>query len=610
MSSLLTILRTPVLRLLRGQVGPATPPEDAPQIIAAAQLPPEIATAIQQVIKRARLKKHERQDVARELVSHFQDALAADVSPATAVQDFGHPRTAAKLIRRAKIRQRPLLWHLFRAVRYFVAAMLLLYLGLTIRFFLGQPTISVDYLAKLNEPALAAPESDRAWPAFRDIAVRLTPYSADKDNRKDLNVLLGYLPGWQHFPETRAWVQAHQPELAALRAASKKPAMGFIAGPAGSANDPELFGPPATGDGRFPLTDSLVAVHLPNYSIIRTLANMLAADTRVATADGDYSRAVDSIEAIIRLGGQMQQDRILVGQLVAMGIRSMGYQLTAHLVESHGTQLSEDHLRRLIAATSGLNVAADILTFSGERYLFYDMVQRIFTDDGHGDGRVTPAITEAFLVGHIMGSVNQNNGRDLSGKLALAATGGITPVVLGGRKELTDYYNHVMDRMEANLHLPIRNVTDNIDQQVTKDLLTNFRLTLVRILMPSLGRVQVTAERTLAAQEAARLAAALQLHKLRTGQFPDSLTALVPNELPTLPVDRITGQPLQYHLSDTGQPIIYSVGADKDDDAGTPPLDRSGKPQPTHAAEWFGSNVDGDWLLYPPERPQDPDAPR
>jgi hypothetical protein len=610
MSSLRAILKTPITRLLRGQVGPATPPEDAPQIIAAAQLPPEIAAAIQHIIKRASLKKRERQDVARELTAHFQDALTADNSPAKALADFGDPKTAAKLIRRAKIRQRPLLWHLFRAVRWFIAAMLLLYLGLTIRFFLGKPTISVDYLAKLNEPALAAPESDRAWPIYRQVAARLMPYSMDSQSNRELYDALGAYPNWKLFPETRRWVMAHHAELATLRAATHKPVFGFIAGPAGSQNDPDLFGKttPPTAGSKASVIDA-IAGHLPQHSNVRNLANMLAADTRVAAADGDFDRSIEDVESILRMAGHVQQDKTLVGQLVAIGIRSLGYELAAEITQSHGSQLTEDHLLRLIAATTGPTVAADILTYEGERYFFHDFVQRIFTDDGNGDGRLTPSMRDSQVLGGIIGTPDSPAYQVISQDLAFTATGGLATVALGGRKELTDYYNNAMGRMEANLHLPLRQVTDNVEQQVMQDVITNIRLAPARYVIPTFTRPPVTAERTLAAQEAARLAAALQLHKLRTGQFPDSLTALIPNELPTLPVDRITGQPLQYHLSNTGQPLIYSVGADRDDDGGTPPLDRTGKPQPTHAAEWFGSKADGDWLLYPVPRPTEPDVP-
>jgi hypothetical protein len=76
------------------------------------------------------------------------------------------------------------------------------------------------------------------------------------------------------------------------------------------------------------------------------------------------------------------------------------------------------------------------------------------------------------------------------------------------------------------------------------------------------------------------------------------LRELVPQLLPQVPADRITGDPVRYRLVD-GKPLIYSVGADRVDDGGRI-LDRHGKSYA--AAEWRFPPADapkGDWILYP-----------
>jgi hypothetical protein len=69
----------------------------------------------------------------------------------------------------------------------------------------------------------------------------------------------------------------------------------------------------------------------------------------------------------------------------------------------------------------------------------------------------------------------------------------------------------------------------------------------------------------------------------------------VPQLLPIVPADRITGEPVKYLLK-SGQPVVYSVGADRKDDGGRYTRD------PQAAASWdldLTSASKGDWMLYP-----------
>ncbi|NNC90543.1 MAG: hypothetical protein HKN82_18970, partial [Akkermansiaceae bacterium] len=71
----------------------------------------------------------------------------------------------------------------------------------------------------------------------------------------------------------------------------------------------------------------------------------------------------------------------------------------------------------------------------------------------------------------------------------------------------------------------------------------------------------------------ARLAIALERHRLATGAYPASLAALVPDFLPALPEDRINGRPVEYRLKPDGTPLLYQWGFDGDDDGGSPRKD-------------------------------------
>jgi hypothetical protein len=63
-------------------------------------------------------------------------------------------------------------------------------------------------------------------------------------------------------------------------------------------------------------------------------------------------------------------------------------------------------------------------------------------------------------------------------------------------------------------------------------------------------------------------AIALKRYSLRHGNYPASLDALVPEFLPSVPVDYMDGKPMKYHLNPDGSFTLYSVGEDGKDDGG------------------------------------------
>jgi hypothetical protein len=65
----------------------------------------------------------------------------------------------------------------------------------------------------------------------------------------------------------------------------------------------------------------------------------------------------------------------------------------------------------------------------------------------------------------------------------------------------------------------------------------------------------------------ARAGLACRVFKGRTGQYPESLEALVPELLTEVPIDPFTGKPLVYKREGTGF-IVYSLGSNQKDDGG------------------------------------------
>jgi hypothetical protein len=66
----------------------------------------------------------------------------------------------------------------------------------------------------------------------------------------------------------------------------------------------------------------------------------------------------------------------------------------------------------------------------------------------------------------------------------------------------------------------------------------------------------------------ARVACALERCRLAQGEYPETLGALSPRFIETVPHDVIGGQPLKYRQTGNGQFMLYSVGWNETDDGG------------------------------------------
>src|SRR5436853_3243847 len=115
---------TPARDLLRGRISGRL---DVKWTIARSDLPMPAKDLISRVVKCTRLWLSEKVDVADELIAHFADGIESGASAESLIEKFGDERQAAKLIRRAKKRNRPLPWHILRALGWMLAAMLAIY---------------------------------------------------------------------------------------------------------------------------------------------------------------------------------------------------------------------------------------------------------------------------------------------------------------------------------------------------------------------------------------------------------------------------------------------------------------------------------------------------
>jgi hypothetical protein len=91
---------------------------------------------------------------------------------------------------------------------------------------------------------------------------------------------------------------------------------------------------------------------------------------------------------------------------------------------------------------------------------------------------------------------------------------------------------------------------------------------MATMLLPALGRVIMKSAAAQTAFNQAAIACALERYRLANGHFPETLEALAPRFIASLPNDVITGGLYNYRLTGDGRFVLYSVGWDEKDDGG------------------------------------------
>lgn len=585
--------------------------------IAASGLPAPARDLIERVVRRTRLWRLEKAGVVAELVAHFADGIAAGASVDELVRDFGDERAAARLIRLAKRRNRPLAWHALKWTRRGLAALALLYACVFARFVLTKPTVRVDYVAQLNAPTLAAPEADRAWPIYRrailalgladlkrwDASIGRQLESDDPDAY--YHRVIDAKPGDAAWPELAAWLDANADGIALARVAAAKPTFGFVYGPDGSQKDAAL-GWHRYLVGNTSIERSLRYTLLPHLNLTLTVGAALAADVRLAASRGDAARAAADVDALLGLARQLRGPT-LVEQTVGLGIADLAFDELEAILATRPAAMDDATLVVLAhrIATFGGEAPASLVDPSAERAMFRDVVQRLYSDDGRGDGILTMEGVRAlpFINGiYGLGTIKP---RELDRADFAAATAVLSTVsAVTSRRAVVDEFDRLFNLSAAQFARPRREwtndgaVTARLNEIHASPILTA-RYLPVSTFLPSIDGVGTRAERLLGRRDGIVVGLALELCRRRQGEYPASLDLLVPNLLPRVPADRINGLPLCYRVID-GRPVVYSVGYDRHDDGGRAAIVGTSGPVPTAAARWGAgkTTLDGDWIVY------------
>ncbi|NOY30602.1 MAG: hypothetical protein GXP28_10680, partial [Planctomycetes bacterium] len=559
------------------------------------------------VVNKTRLWNGERIDVAQELVAHFQDGLEAGHPAEQLVAQFGDVAQAAKLIRRAKRRNRPLWWKALHACCWFLGCFLVVYVLLAFYMLTEQPTLDTDYLAVINHQTDAHSQGESAWPHYREAMLALGWRDAQPPqplhffwHQTDIASLLD---DKDKGSELRDFFAEHQPQFAELRKATVAPWLGFTISRSPLPEDAKLLGvlsPTPTSNGEPP---ELIGVRIGYVQVLNHAGILLAGDALLAAESDDTQRAHDDLTACLRVVQHVQESPWLVAALNSFAIERRALGAIENILRNDPELFSDEQLVALAHSVAAIEPSLDYW-LEGERMLMLDTMQRIYGNSG----RVTHK--GALYLGHLGRVVFSSDGKtDKRADRAQRIWLGIgLPAInwfIASQEEQFAIYNELWQQELSNSSKPLWQITDHVNRldQLSRSQWGQIKYMPLTLLMPATQVVHMALERSAGHREGTQVGIALELYRREHGKWPESLKQLSPRWLPEVPVDRINGGPLGYRTSEEAV-VVYSLGTDTDDDGGRRPegAEPYNVQSPSPITEDMSpSDVrkrDGDWVIW------------
>lgn len=543
-------------------------------------LPEELEAVVRAVSRKSRLMPSERTEVARELAAHFRDGLDAlteagasrEEAVRTLLRDFGDPAMLAPMIGRGKRRCRSAAMKLITiTVKGLCVVMVtvLMYVGWLVY---GQIRPTENYLVILNADSNVVPVEDRAWPIYREVLLTMTdlPEALQQDPR-DVR------PGDERWPIAMQWAADNAGIVEDLRLASTLPAIGETYG---NTEALEFMIEKAKSRGKLDEAAAhqenlerqkrvenpeLLSILLPAIGELRHSSYVLLYQARAASEAGRVNDALADLVTIHGIGRQLLARKTLIEQLVGASMIRYSTADLREVLARHQNDLTPAQIA-MLRASNLFNTPQDRFKMfaDGERMMMLDTIQRVFTDDGSGDG---------VLSGPEYYQYTNYGMEEAAGAPELQPLWqAMLPLLHAGRKETLAKYEEVWADATRRLSQPMysreRQAADAPIEAINSDPWLRVRFGLITKMLPSLHRADMLLDEAAMEQAATELVVAILDHQVATGKLPESLDALVPQYIDAVPADIYDGKPLKYQR-DSENPdafALYSIGRNFLDD--------------------------------------------
>lgn len=298
---------------------------------------------------------------------------------------------------------------------------------------------------------------------------------------------------------------------------------------------------------------SMLSILLPELSAARQTARLLAARFTFAVRAGDDDAAVEALAGITAIHLILTHQATMIDRLSGDAILALALDRIRdeHAAGTLRAPLAQRLLAVLKEADQRPPTTLQLLT---EREFVLDIIQRTHSASGRFIAREYREVLQ----------VDSTNGVAVPKMPSL-----LMPSRDETEKELKEYYDVVL----ATAQQPSR--ARNTSQLTTLVFSIQQRNELLAVLLPAIDHFLAKDDQLLTQLHGVQILLALEVHRSRTGSYPQTLAELVPSELTAVPADPFAKDNAFVYRrrpadATSGRPfLLYSVAQDGADNTGT-----------------------------------------
>jgi hypothetical protein len=295
---------------------------------------------------------------------------------------------------------------------------------------------------------------------------------------------------------------------------------------------------------------------LPELAQARRLARACAARMYLAGEAGDWPKVAASLEEMLGMARAFSHQFSVIEHLVGYAMVDLAaHQVRWTILDRHPGGAAARSIRDVM--DRNLPLGPIRIAAQGERINAEDFIGVIYDDP-----EKTPTQVIALLGGHDIDKATAGQLERLAPKIETKEE---------ARKSAAVYF----DGLEGCAGEPFPDALRTA-AGLARDLEDGYqKKAVLSCVGPNPLKMLRSAAQVQAEIAGTRIAIAIELFRLKTGQDPDSLNELTPDCLPSVPLDPYSGKPPLYKRGDgpcsNGRYQLYSVGFDGKDDGGIYP---------------------------------------
>lgn len=306
-------------------------------------------------------------------------------------------------------------------------------------------------------------------------------------------------------------------------------------------------------------------------------ARVVGFKIRLLLAEGDFEEALEQVAVFYGIAGHYGQLDEVGGLMLSKPAVHTGFTvLDEGQFESSSLAAFQNSFEQLISRNQ------KELSFQADRLLAYDVIQRVFTDNGRGNGFLIPRkaveIIKAPIITTITPSEDEFEAMFRDEYRAYVWIGMFGPDRRSAKRIVDEYFDYI-DKVKNltlwQLHDKGIEPDAHLDRILTIRFMDHF--------LPDIEHILEMYQQCRTSESAFITTIAILRYAKDKGQLPEKLDDLVAaNYLKKMPMDTCSDKPLVYRKSDAAF-TLYSVGKDFVDGGGIPSEDQD----------------EGDWVYWP-----------